>query len=53
MKGVVFRFKRPSGSYRMTEPSAALHEALQLLSEADELEPLFCEAENTRQDCDH
>lgn len=46
MQRVIFRFKHPSGSHH-GQPSPALHEALMLLSEADELEPLYCEAENT------
>jgi hypothetical protein len=40
---VVFRFRGPSGS-KQSVPSEAMHEALMLLSEADELQPRFLEA---------
>jgi hypothetical protein len=43
MQSVVFRFRRPSGS-RQQELSAALTEALQHLSEAEEMQPLLAEA---------
>ena len=43
MQTVIFRFRGPSGSGQ-SHPSAAMHEALMLLSEADELQPLFHEA---------
>ena len=43
MQRVVFRFRGPSGSGHC-QPSAAMHEALMLLSEAEELQPLFYEA---------
>lgn len=43
MQRVIFRFKRPTGS-RQSQPSAAMHEALMLLSEAEELQPLFSQA---------
>lgn len=43
---VIVRFKHPSGM-RQSQPSEAMHEALVLLSEAEELEPLLCEAKST------
>jgi hypothetical protein len=43
MQRVIFRFRRPTGSVQ-SHPSEALHEALMLLSEAEELQPLYCEA---------
>ncbi len=46
MQRTIFRFKRPSGS-RLLPTSRAMYEALMLLSEAEELQPLFSEAENT------
>ena len=46
MQRVIFRFKRPSGSCGR-QPSTAMHEALMLLTQADELQPLFDEAETT------
>lgn len=48
MQRVVFRFKRPSGSGH-SPPSAAMHEALMLLAEADELQPIFAQAKDTGQ----
>ena len=42
-QNVVFKFRRPSGPGQ-SHPSAAMHEALMLLSEADELQTLFQEA---------
>jgi hypothetical protein len=44
MQRVIFRFKSPSGS-GTNQPSPTMHEALMLLSEADELQPLFDDAE--------
>jgi len=44
MERVIFRFKRPSGSVQ-NQPSEALHEALMLLSECDEVQPLLDEAD--------
>ena len=44
MQRVIFRFKRPSGSDAF-EPSEAMHEALMLLSESDEVQPLFEDAD--------
>ena len=43
---VTIRFKSPSGSLGC-QPSEAMHEALMLLSKADELKPLLCDAETT------
>jgi hypothetical protein len=43
MQQVILRFRRPNGSGQ-SQPSEALHEALMLLSEAEELQPLYCEA---------
>jgi hypothetical protein len=42
-QNVVFKFHRPSGSGH-SQPSAAMHEALMLLSEAEELRPLLAQA---------
>jgi hypothetical protein len=46
MQRTIFRFKRPSGS-KLLPTSRAMFDALMLLSEAEELQPLFFEAENT------
>ncbi len=46
MPRTVIRFKRPSG-IKSQPTSRAMFNALMLLSEAEELEPLFSEAENT------
>jgi len=43
MDKAIYRFRRPSGSGQ-NQPSATMHEALMLLSVADELQPLFSEA---------
>jgi hypothetical protein len=43
MDRVIFRFKHPEGS-RQNPPSAAMHEALMCLAQADELQPLIREA---------
>ena len=44
MDRVILRFKGASGTQRCP-PSHAMHHALMLLSEADELQPLFLEAD--------
>ena len=41
---VIVRFKRPSGSGATHEPSEAMSEALQRLSEAEEMQPLLDQA---------
>jgi hypothetical protein len=42
----IFRFKSPGGTCQ-SQPSLAMHEALMLLSVADELRPLFWEAKKS------
>ena len=44
--GVVFRFRRPSGS-PAPEPSPAMTEALRQLSRAQEMEPLLRKAQES------
>jgi hypothetical protein len=46
MQNVVIKFRRPSGSGQ-SQPSAAMHEALMLLSEAEEMKPLLTQASMT------
>jgi hypothetical protein len=43
MQNVVFKFRRPSGS-RQQEPSLAMTDALQRLSETVEMQPLLAQA---------
>jgi hypothetical protein len=43
MQNVVFKFRRPSGSGQQ-EPSMAMTEALQRLSETVEMQPLLAQA---------
>ena len=43
MQNVTFKFRRPSGS-RQHEPSMAMTEALQRLSETVEMQPLLAQA---------
>jgi hypothetical protein len=43
MQNVVFKFRRPSGSGQ-SRPSEAMHEALMLLSEAEEMKSLLAQA---------
>ena len=44
VQNVVFRFRRPSGSDSQQEPSLAMTEALQRLSETVEMQPLLAHA---------
>ncbi len=44
VRRVIFRFKRPNDSPQ-SQPSEAMHKALMLLSECDEVQPLVDEAD--------
>jgi hypothetical protein len=43
MQSVIFKFRRPCGAERQ-QPSRSLAEALQLLGQAEEMEPLLAQA---------
>jgi len=43
MQNVIFKFRRPSGS-QQHEPSVAMTDALQLLAETTEMQPLLAQA---------
>jgi len=46
MQKVIFKFRRPNGSERH-QPSTAMTEALQRLSEAEEMKPLLAEVQKS------
>ena len=46
MQRVIFRFKSPSGAC-LRQPSPEMREALMLLTEAEELQPMFEDADKT------